>query len=465
MNQTDPQDYSSFSSAYSSVAARLGLGDSPFDEKIFKEFRGRCEHWSIEAYWIFRKLELTLNRLDGAGSAKHPEEAERALGEIKRLLEAHLLAAPEREKYVKFHSRASLLLCAVSGLGEWEAFLRNAAFGKNMIYPIPAAGREDKLRISSMTVTEKCKLGCDYCSIDAKSTGREMDLTLFTDLFASDQIRSSNLYLGDGEILTHSDRRLAGVIRRLITEYGISVGFTTAGLLAGNAQTGRDFLKGLKDLGPYSEDLRITVSFNLINPVAKRDRGAYIERMKETFSLIGGIMRRGRNIRVHSMHGGHCREASAHETTEALRWAANGYEVAGGDLRQVAAVGRGLHTYSRSEEPEKSRELICGNMAIDADMQSFRICPEGDVTIHCLNPGPRGSRFGNIYENDMGQIRAAYDAFVKKFGEERMKEGPKAYVCEAHRTCGITIRPPQSDNPIAKWSMRPCEPRRLHARR
>jgi hypothetical protein len=327
----------------------------------------------------------------------------------------------------------------------YERYLRNLVSGKKVLNAAPTIISPDHLKIGSIYANERCLGACDYCSINALPTDAEMPVEMMHEIMASDSLyfdRLNHLKLKDGEIIIHRDPRFAELVVSLIVDYGLPIRFTTAGLLPQNQEQGRLFFQTLSRLGPYADDIFVSVSFNFLNPIGRSDPKLYIGCVLETLQLIAhGI---GTSdfwlIIMHSLGEGDLFHSEALESIQRVLRVPLLTEQRLVERR----VGRALRNYSTSSP---ATDKTCYSSL------EFGVRANGDISNNCSRPGTRGTSFGNIYENDARQVKAVFPEFVSAHRQIRA-ENPGANICELHRNMNLRLRPPTSNRPLVRPSVR-----------
>ncbi len=432
-----PVEYESFNTVFMRASALLGE-EMDFPEKIFRQVQDyrNPEH----LYQVLRKLAYTLER-EISPLAFGEDRTEAVTRALDNIIDALRRYSGRKKRNIPAYAECSL----PGRLGHMEAGLRNLLFGRQPVVSeanLLMGEDKGKLMLDSLLVTEKCRMGCDFCSIDAKAGGAEMDLSLVDDMIDGRAFMANSLYLGDGEVLLHSDPRLPFLVRELIADYGVSISLSTTGLASGNEEWARWFIANLSGLGEYQLDLDISVSFNLLNPVARKDTGLYLERIFRTFDLLheAGIP----SVRIALMHAG-----NADETRDALDSYKGRCGLFIGD-RHVGKLGRALENDAYpAEDRIPTHCSLSGAEDHFLRTRPWRLGPGGDVYSSCLNAGKAGAVFGNVYENDVAQMLEQREHFFREVLPGLARKRPGISICEVHRASGF--KPPKdlrSKNPV-----------------
>jgi len=318
-------------------------------------------------------------------------------------------------------------------------------------FPIPKASDDPGiLNIGSLNISERCLKGCDYCASDSKPTGQQMPWDLIVDILESGQTAfMERISLTDAEPLIYEDKEagknLSDVIHTLIHDAGVPVHFTTAGLMPQN-QMGREALESLAALGPYISDLKIDVSFNILDKKIPLD--VYIGCIQETFEVIASLAPVRHSTLIL------CRDINDRITVELFR-ALSSYGIITGfydNPRCVGPIGRAIDNYDFDEKTLSIISHHCSRSR--TPYTSLRVRPNGDVAVHCRGFGFRGTTMGNVYRNDAEQINSLYTQFVVEH-EARLKRLDRNLLpCESHRRWNKKFKSPRSKNPVVRRKIR-----------
>ncbi|MFH2105896.1 MAG: radical SAM protein [Candidatus Micrarchaeota archaeon] len=463
LDMNPSQFYQEFNGFYSEVMYLLTGQPVEYPLKRFQMLMPSEKHKLLDGYALLEKLAITLRRVFAKA---HPASSIEAMDTKKTEILKYLgkIQKKSREGLNERNRDKYDYKDAIEKLRTLEKELRRFAATGFFIHPMLELDSPDLgMVVGSINVAETCRCKCDYCSIQAEPSDELMPEELLSELLDSKEIIfSRDVFLSDGEVLLYPTS-LSGIIRRLIADYGVQVSFTTAGLLPQNRKTGMKILEGLKTLsGPYIGDLNIFLSFNLINPIAIKNRERYLERIRETVEVLMdvGLHSIYSNVMYPNPRDTRFSPRITQETEKALEDMEQrlGLEYFIRATRRTVSslYGRASYNYPRDQEPEEIKNY-CKTMNVSTPLPRFRIRANGDVTISCLGPGTRGSTFGNVLENDVLQIYRAHHEFVGQFVDriglnKAQRDSPLGgLICERHRTCDIRIRPPPtSETPVVK---------------
>jgi MoaA/NifB/PqqE/SkfB family radical SAM enzyme len=316
----------------------------------------------------------------------------------------------------------------------------------------------DILPVSNVLITERCLAACNYCGIDAKSNGRHMQWELFNAITGSDSIaflRKQRIYLGDGEVLIYQDEQhaktLVDVIKMLVFDLDLKVGFTTAGLIGPNREIGLNVLEQLTKFGlEFKKNIHSSLSVNISHPHVNSIE-EYAEQMLETILLLEKFSQ----VCLITM--------SSPETSEkfqrligALFERLGRFDKLSVSPRSVSPWhGRAILNYSHLRSSKDSEKEDIGSCeSLDSKPANlYSIKSNGDVSTGCSGFGIRGTSFGNIFENDARQIHENYRQFLTEFRERVGSEDRRVSVCEAHRTWNKRYVSPKSDHPVVRRAL------------
>jgi hypothetical protein len=337
------------------------------------------------------------------------------------------------------------------GLSTLNSFERKLRQAISPIFRSFQSKLVEQIQVGGFHIVEQCFARCSTCGVNALPTDSQMDWDLFNALLYSPQLdvgtyRKSSSYpvvnLKDGEPLIYLDKEhgktLTDVINALIFDRVVGVDFFTAGLLPYNKKRGREVLESLSKLGPFAEEVSVSVSFNFFFRNMKSIE-SYVAALEKTFELLSqSSVYIGATCRYDTSNK---EETIKHFTPIFERFLdpihrSSGWCM-GAFLGEVCNAGRAaVSSSAKTDLPQCIR-------------RSYKIIrPNGDVIPFCAGFGSRGASAGNVFENDAQQINAGYSLFEKEL-DAKIKSTPKGeHVCDTHRKWGRHIRPPRSKNPI-----------------
>jgi hypothetical protein len=436
-----------------SLCSNLGIeAHSPDAKGKFLKWLNKHEDdGDVRIPSILRRLERTIagicDKYSWLGLRENTESPHPNSTEVEREIEV-LLKGIKMEilglEWDSVHSGYSLMDSA-------ERYLRIALSGR--VQERGDTKKPGQLEIDAFFVSEKCKGGCSTCGISARAGGPQMPWELFEGAIESPDIFINpyqEVGLGDAEVLLYP--RLFEAVERLVVDCGCKVGFTTAGLLPQNRETGREFFRKLRELGPRASDVWIILSFNLLfgftrsrsREVVDRYVGCFeetLDAIAESGAMLDGI--------VLLQPGGDEKTVEAYERVrgrvngmygfnEATHIGIKDYITNQGDARES---GLGTRDSLRSR---------CG-CPIGPDAPCA-LRADGSLTAWCGMFGMRGSGVGSLAENNLEQVLEMLAKHRERFGKEIAPGGEG--ICQRHQSWiksgrGV-FRAPKSDNPVIK---------------
>ncbi|MFA6530935.1 MAG: hypothetical protein WCT31_04345 [Candidatus Micrarchaeia archaeon] len=306
---------------------------------------------------------------------------------------------------------------------------------------------QSKLRIQGFSICEQCLGECSStCAIGANSEGIQMPWGLFDEATSSDEISISTrqpVWLDDGEVLLYSQggKKLFDAVERLVKFCGCATQLTTAGLIPPNRELGLEFFNSLQNLGAYATDVHINLSFKFYYGFIKSDLDIerYIQCVRET---IDAISKSGCNLYIILMAD----EAIRQKTLDAFEQVKPNlarlqyYLPSTLQCRSPAQIGNAAGNLAFKESSTDRCQRFC-------DLK-FTIRPDASLTLYCPRFGTRGSRIGNVLENDSGQLYELWRVHNARFIEEIARA---EHPCLAHqRWQNGTFTAPRSDKPLIR---------------
>ena len=319
-------------------------------------------------------------------------------------------------------------------------------------FPMPKASDDSGiLNIGSLNISEKCLKNCDYCASDSKPTGQQMPWELVLGILESGQTAfMERISLTDAEPLIYEDeesgKNLSDVIYTLIHDAGVPVHFTTAGLIPQNRRLGSEALESLSALGPYISDLKIDVSFNILDGRIFLDD--YLCYIRDTFEVIASLAPVSHSTIIL------CRDLNDMVTVELFRaMISNGFVKGNYDHpRCVGPLGRAIDNYEFDRKTLSIMSRHCSRSR--TPYPSLRVRPNGDLVVHCRGFGFRETTMGNVYRNDAEQINSLYSQFVIEHEARLKKLGRDSFPCESHRKWKKQFKAPKAANPVVRRKIR-----------
>lgn len=312
------------------------------------------------------------------------------------------------------------------------------------------------LPIDQFFLVRLCKLQCDFCGVDAPERGRMLDwddfiqtLTTVEKYFVEDEV-----FLGETEPLIYSsrDRHMGEVVRELVMR-GVNLNLTTAGLVPCNAKQGREALESLQDLKDFlSTSLTVAFTFSLLNPVPKEE---YIECMAETLTLFAALTPyKFQATLLYSMFDSAETQNAFYKACElaSKKVSLPKSFTESPETKPVGPLGRaadGDYVFGPDAYAMNCRFLGYGKA--HNTYPRFAIGPGGLVFPSCVGFGESGTIVGNVYRNDVLQLRRNFWRFVEDLPKylAQVDRGPgNMHRCELHRRWKKVYRPKRSYKPF-----------------
>jgi hypothetical protein len=266
---------------------------------------------------------------------------------------------------------------------------------------------------------------------------------------------SRSVYIGRGEIWLHPQRvELAKILGELLVTRLYRLSITTLGFMPKNGDLNELFFRTLAEAcGERAKDLNVGVSLNLLNPYALRDEGKYAQDFMRTVKILKEL---GCEVYVLTMYDGDfdSQDRIAQLKSRAVRESGLDGEYIGNTL---SPAGRAVDNYDF-----QSRPYVKGNKSHRCDyygckdewgvwpVRGYDVQPDGSVALMCLRPGSHPHTFGNIYENDLQQIRTYRAVATKMLRRILDADQGRSIVCEIHRKAAISFQPPHSEKPLIR---------------
>ena len=309
-----------------------------------------------------------------------------------------------------------------------------------------------ELRIRGYSVSEKCLGGCtETCALGATGSDPQMPWGLFDAVTSHPDILSDifcPVHLGDGEALLYNQngRKLFDVVDRLVRVCGYAAEITTPGLIPQNRELGLEFLRSLEKLGAYSSDFSIYLSFNLYFGFIRNENDIrrYIQCVLETIEAISRTNCKLYCI-VMSDASNEAQTDAAYSQVEPALLAYPSFKAPDkfqGGKRNPNAIGFAVGSPKANDISE------CGCYRNDCERDVI-LRPDGSLSPFCSYFGHRGSRIGNVLENDGRQLSQLFKEHERRF-ESEIRHGKDT--CLNHQRWGErgVFTAPKSDRPLVR---------------